>query len=345
MSEQQTQEAATDGQQLAGMLSVAKESERASDDNESVGSDAPTQETAPRKPSSSYQGRVDLSGLPDDIREPIEGRFAHMSQLMRKNETKYSTELNQWRELAAEQSKAIEELRGGMGAVVDHIQGKSFADREAQIRRDLRDAHASGDTEAFVRANEELADLKIKKAEADRKKAERPEKPLAKEERASHPKSGDEIASDAFSSGDITEEDLHAINMWVGERDESGQTLRSWAFTRNPDNPTADPVYRRALYEMAAVFDEGSSFANRSIGEKLAEIDRRMGVSRQATQSVMGGSLTSPRKTAKLTLSPEAEKLAVRTKFGGPKAKTNADHIEAYRKQLEKVRAEKGARK
>ena len=82
-------------------------------------------------------------------------------------------------------------------------------------------------------------------------------------------------------------------------------------------------------------------YANKSIAEKMAEVDRRMGVQKpQAKQGVLGGGLTGQRKTSKLTLSPEAQKIALKTKFAGA-GKTDAEHLEAYRKQIE---SSKGAK-
>jgi hypothetical protein len=289
------------------------------------------------KAKASYAERVDLSGLPEEIRNPVEARFAHMSSLMRKQETKYSGEISQWRELAAEQAKAIEELRSGVGMVVDHLQDGSLKDAESKIRHDMKIAHEAGDTEGFIAANERLAEIKAKKiALENQKKATKAE---PKQETKSQRVSATELSEGAFGDGEITEQDKTALNAWIGETDEYGVPTRPWL----TGDAERDPSVRRALIEAYAVFDPSSPWANKSIMEKLGEIDRRMGVTkRSGGQQVMGGQLTMPRKSAKLTLNANQERLAVRTKFGGPKAKSDAEHIEAYRKQLETV---KGSRK
>ncbi len=77
-------------------------------------------------------------------------------------------------------------------------------------------------------------------------------------------------------------------------------------------------------------------YAHLTIDQKLAEVDKRMGVSKPAArQNVLAGNLTSARKSPKVSLSPKQEQIAIRTKFGGPKAKSDAEHLEAYRKQIE----------
>lgn len=325
-------EAATDGAQLpAGALPQATETIDTSE-----GETQQAQETQQPK-SNGFHDRVDLSGLPEDIRKPVEARFAHLSSLMRKQETKSSRELAEWRQLAQEQSAAIEELRSGVGVVVDHLQDKSLNESESQLREQMRVAHESGNTMAFIEANEKLAEIKAQKVLlAQQKKAT---KAQPKQETKSQRVSAGELANESFADGELSAEETTIVNAWIGETDEYGTNLRPWL----TGDAERDPSVRRALVEAYAVFDPSSPWANKSIMEKLTEIDRRMGVQRRASsQAVLGGQLTTPRKSAKLTLSPAQEKLAVRTKFGGPKAKSDTDHIEAYRKQLETV---KGSRK
>jgi len=44
-------------------------------------------------------------------------------------------------------------------------------------------------------------------------------------------------------------------------------------------------------------------------------------------------------------MTDKQKEIVVRTKYGGSKAKTDAEHIEAYRKQIEQVKlSNKGAR-
>lgn len=332
--------AQTDGQQIASALPQAAEESGAGDAPSNVNHD--THQQQPQK-NGTYYDRVDLSGLPEDIRIPIEGRFAHLSRLMKKNEIKSNSEIAKWQDLARQQHEAIEELRTGVTAVVDHLGDKGFADAENQIKAQMRAAHESGDTTAFIEANDKLAELKAKKAILSQQKQQKP-KTEPKQQPRQEFASGNEIANDAFNTGDIDEADVTAIGAWISEKDETDRVVRPWAYSKTPHNPTADPVYRRALVEMAAVFDEASPFANRPMSEKLAELDRRMGTpSNRISQSVMGGNLTMPRKNAKIELSEQQKQIALKTKFGGPKAKTDQDHFNAYLESVKKVK-QKGKR-
>jgi hypothetical protein len=84
------------------------------------------------------------------------------------------------------------------------------------------------------------------------------------------------------------------------------------------------------------------NFQNATMEQKMAEVDRRMGVKKSASrQTVMGGGLTGNRKTNKLTLSPKQQEIALKT---GSRDKSDAEKIDWYRKQLEKVNQRKGAR-
>ena len=84
----------------------------------------------------------------------------------------------------------------------------------------------------------------------------------------------------------------------------------------------------------------------RSAKENLAEVDRRMGIKQNnGGQAVLGGTLTTRGKSSKITLSPQQERIAVKTKFGAKQgAKSDADYIAAYRKQIESVQSSKGGR-
>jgi hypothetical protein len=290
--------------------------------------EANTLPTAEEKPAGYYP--VDLDDLPEEKRQVIEDRFKYMYGQIKGNERK----LNEFRGIAQSQSEKIEELMNGVGQVVDHLQNKSFAENELSIRQQMKAAHESGDTDSFISLNEKLTEIKARKIAL--------EKPRDKEK--TEPRkydSASDMANDAVSDGEINTEEGRTISVWQDEKDASGQSLRPWAKTRNPKEPTADPLYRRALIEAAAVFDEASPFAGKTTAEKLAEVDRRMGLTRNSnSQTVIGGQLTNARKPQKLTLSPDAQRLAL--KIG--KGKNDTEKLDWYRKQLEKTNS-KGARK
>lgn len=282
-----------------------------------------------------YAPFVDLSDLPEEKRQAIEARFDHFSRLMRKNDRV----LNEYRGITSEQSRRIDELSNGFGTVVGHLQERTFSDTETQLTEAMHAAHESGDTRAFIDAQNKLIELKAEKKIAEQQRKAAPAQP----NRAPIP-SAREITNGAYEDGDLTQSDMSFINSWQDETDDSGMPLRPWARSRSHDPHNPDPMYVAALAETQAVWMH-PRFANKSVEEKMAEVDRRMGVARAAPrQSVMGGGLTGAKKTNKITLSPKQADIAIKTKFGGPKAKSDAEHIDAYRKQLEKTNSRKGAR-
>jgi hypothetical protein len=327
-------ESQTDGGQLADILPSANESDK----NSATDNQPLIQNQKADKPAGYHP--VDLSNLPEDVRKPIEERFRYMYGQIKGNERKVKEVFS----IADQQAQKIEELMSGVGQVVDHLQNKSLDDLESQAKSQLRAAHESGDIDGFITANDRLSEIKAKKLlAAERAKSQKTERP----KQTNQYRSASEIASSAEMDGELSSDDGRAISAWQSETDSSGATLRPWAHSRNPENPTADPLYRRALIESAAVFDEASPWASKTTAEKLAEIDRRMGLTRNSgSQSVMGGNmggqLTTQRKSAKLTLTPEQEKIAIRMNVGAKhssKPRSDAEKIQAYLDQMKKVSA------
>lgn len=302
-----------------------------------------TQEAVTQTPvqtKNDYTDFVDLSDLPEEKREAIEGRFKHLSRLMKKNERRTESQLSEYKKLMEEQSNLISELSGNMGVVVGHLQQEKFASTEAQLQQKMQQAWETGDTKAYVDAQDKLMDIKVQQRLAQQQKpTQQTNKTETQQQAYAGVKSnGEEIAQQAFDDGDIGSEDKSLISAWQQEKDESGIPVRPWTQSRTPDNPMNDPQFRRAYLEMAVVFDDEGPFANLSMDKKLAELDRRMGTQqRSASQPVLGSNLTNRGKSAKITLSQKAQDIAVKTKFAGP-GKTNDEHIAAYRNQIEQIR-------
>lgn len=298
--------------------------------------DAGTDNAAPAAPSSppardddrggKYQPPVDLSALPDDIRGPIEARISHLTKIMGKNDRKHARELQEWRELAAEQSRRLEELSQGFTTIAAQTEERSFAEMESRLASEMNAAYEAGNVQAYNEAHRKLIDLKVEKAVAER---ERKAEPKKEEKKPQTPM--------RQPQNNMNDEDQAVVDAWQDERDESGRMLRPWAYNRGtPEEPDED--YLRAVAETHAVL-MNPRFRNSTMEEKMAEVDRRMGVTRPAgRQPVMGGNLTRGAKPSKLTLNEAQRKIAVKMKLGGPKAKSDADHIEAYRKQLEQMK-------
>lgn len=283
---------------------------------------------------------VDLdTANPQQVKERIDYLFSQIknSERIGKENTK---SLNEYRALAAQQSAVINELTSNMGVVAEHLHGKNVAESENAVRERMQAAFEAGDVKAYLAEQEKLIEIK-----ADQKFAKKQAPPPKNETRQmanAGVKMGNahDVAQDAMEGGELTRDDVTHVKAWQDESDSTGNLLRPWAHTEDPSDP--DPDYVKALLISKKVWEKNP---NMTTQEKLAEVDKKMGVqSRQGGQNVMGGNLTRGQNKSKVTLSPELQKLAVRTKFGGSKAKTDADHIEAYRKQVEKVQSSRGSR-
>jgi len=238
-------------------------------------------------------------------------------------------ELRSYKEIAAEQSRLLSELQNGMGAVVDHLQSSKFVETEAQVKAQLKAAYESGDADAATDAQEKLAELKARKILAEQNKLQKP-KAQPQQNQPQQPQQYD----------DVMYEGRDVIENWQSETDENGRLVRPWAFTKDANRP--DPDYIEALAVTHKILNS-PAYEHLSMEEKLRKVDERMGTKQQSQggQNVLGSRLTTQKKTARVTLTPEMQKVAIRTKFGGSNAKTDADHIEAYRKQLEIVKSTK----
>lgn len=246
--------------------------------------------------------------------------------------------INDYRSIAQQQSDKINELMNGMGQVVDHLQTKSIADMEAEITKKMDSAFESGDIKSYREAQKQIIDLGIKRELSSQQNQQKPHNQTRQQAYAGM----SQISQEAAETGEISQEDNRLVSAWQDETDERGQSIRPWTKTSDPNDP--DPDFVKALITSKKVFSE---YPNRSIKENLAEVDRRMGVKQNSGgQTVMGGSLNTRAKGGKITLSPQQERIAVKTRFGANKgAKSDAEYIAAYRKQIETVQSKpKGAR-
>lgn len=244
---------------------------------------------------------------------------------------KQDRELNDWRQVARDQAAVIDELRQATGQVVNHLTQKNYADVETQLEQQISDSFQSGDTKAFLAAQNKLIDLK-----AAQKVQQFAPRPQVQQQNRPQYNSTSQIAAQS----DLPYEDKNAVDAWQSERDERGGALRPWAINSGTESDP-DPDYIKAILVAKGIFTN-PDLNHLTMTQKLAEVDKRMGVKKTSGgQNVMGGGLTSKPRGGRITLSPQVEKMAIRTKFGGPKAKSDAEHIEAYRKQIDKVRSTK----
>lgn len=287
-----------------------------------VNDNASQEAASPKDTKPSGYHPVDLEGLPDDIRKPIEDRLKYMYKQIKDNE-RY---LNDYRSVAKQQSQAIDDLTNGVGRVVDHLQTRSSQETESQVRKDMREAFEAGDNDRYLEMQEKLLDIKAQKLQ-----------PKQQVQQPRQPSNAREMAQEAGLGAD----DERLIGAWQDETDERGKPLRPWARTADMQRP--DPDFVKAQVVAAQVWDE---YPHRSALENLTEVDRRMGVQRTApSQAVLGGGLTGRQKSSNITMTDKQKEIAVRTKYAGPKA-SEAEHIAAFKKQIEKVQSQaKGARR
>lgn len=239
--------------------------------------------------------------------------------------------LGEYRTIAQQQSQQINDLMNGVGQVVDHLSAKSNAETEDKISERMKIAFETGDTKTYLKEQRNLIDF-LKQTPAPKQQTQTRQQAYA----------GSNSAAQVAADSDMSYDDKSYVSAWQEETDERGQPLRPWTKTDDPKDP--DPDFLKGMAIAKRIWDK---YPDRSIKENLAEVDKQMGTqSRGGGQNVMGGNLTTPQKKSKLTLSPDQERIAVKTRFGSKQgAKTDAEYISAYRKQIEKVQSRnKGAR-
>lgn len=270
---------------------------------------------------------------PVDVEDPaIKDRINYLYKQVKSS----GKDLNQYRSLAAEQARMIEELTANQGAIVNHLQEKTFTDTEVQVKAQYKAAYESGDVNAMMDANDKLAEIKARKIAAEQRPKPRQE---TRQQNAYFDASVSNATSQAVANGEFSQEDASVTNAWASETDERGEALRPWINNSTGDPNDPDPDYVKAWVIANKVFNDPKA-QSWTINQKLAEVDKRMGIGKSSgKQSVMGGALTGKPKAASISLSPEAEKIAVRTKFGANKgAKSDAEYIAAYRQQMQKAK-------
>lgn len=272
---------------------------------------------------------VDLSSIQDEgLRKQLEDRFGyyhHQVKDYQRDLKKQGRELNHFKTLATQE---IERLAGTVNQVTSQVQHQAITDAEAQVKEQMKAAHESGDTQGYIDAQDRLLELKAKKLVQSQTQQRLQQKTTTQPTQEAEPEvnlSGDEVS---------------VISAWMNETDNSGNPVRAWKDENSND-------FEQAELETKAVF-LGAKYQHLTLAQKLMEIDRRMGLNTKqnnTSQAVLGGSLNQPNKNARITLSPRQQQLAVKTRFGGPSAKSDAEHIEAYRKSIENLQKNSNQRR
>lgn len=301
----EAQEAPTDGASIETAIPAAVET-------------TPTPEAQPNghdRPAG-YEPIDPKTATPEETQERINYLYGQVKHSER--------EKREMKQILAEQSRLIGELSQGQQAVVTHLQEKTFTDTEATLRAQMKAAWEKGDNDAYFSLQDKLDDIRIEKKLATKAQ------PQQQAQQPQQPRNAVQYAQQAQDTGELSPAEFAATNAWQNERDASGNLVRPWAFGN-------DPNHEGALREAAAVFNN-PRYSNLTYEQKLDEVDKRMGVAkRSGGQTVMGANLTSPAKQTKLTLTPKQQEIAIKTKYAGA-GKTDAEHLEAYRKQIANVK-------
>lgn len=282
---------------------------------------------------------VDISDLPPEKQKALDDRINYLYRQVKDGERTRS----EYRNIAQQQSEKINELMSGMGVVVDYLGNKSIEQSIEETRVRMQSAWEKGDVNAYHSEQEKLLDLKADQKVQKSQKSQ----PLQQKQQQPQrmPSGASQIAADGVSGGEITQQDADYIGQWQDERDASGQYVRPWATNQPADVNQWSTEAKAALMEAQAILNN-PAFARMTIEQKMNEVDRRMGTKKPSNnQAVMGGTLTTRGKTSNVKLSPQQERIAVKTKFGARDgAKTDADFIAAYRKQIASIQSSKGSR-
>ena len=123
--------------------------------------------------------------------------------------------------LLAEQNsklqKALETIAGGM-------RDKEMQAELATLKKDAKEALATGDTEAFMEANERLLEMK----QSAKKETEAP----------------------APAEPHISPTEMQVINAWQAQKDDEGEPLRPWAMPNHPEFASTQDLIQRVTRAM-----------------------------------------------------------------------------------------------
>lgn len=272
---------------------------------------------------------------PVELNKEQQERFNRVYGNMKKYENKFKDQ-EQANQILIDR---LNELQNGQQQIVSHLQVGDFQEAENTLKAQRDVAWREGKVELYNEANDKLAELKAQKI-AQKFLSERDQKTQKIQQVVPLPQrqiSGDDAINNAVQTGVVTSDEANIYRSWMNQRDPNGNSLRPWVNSGDIRNSKAALIGR-------AVFEDPDN-AGKSFAEKLKEIDKMMGVQPMQTngQNVLGnGNLTRGKQTNNIKLSPEIERIAIRTKFGGPKAKSDQDHIDAWKRAAQKSQS-KGA--
>lgn len=247
------------------------------------------------------------------------------------NMKRYENDSKELREINQKLIDTVNQLNAGQQQIVNHLQTSDFTDAESKLKSARQEAWSKGDVNAFNDANDQLSEIKVKKALMETQRKQQPE------QRQQPNTDGQALVQRARSYGELNGSEETTVQAWMGETGQDGNLKRPWTSSGDPRN-------QAAAYEAQAVLNS-PFYAGKPLIEKLKEIDRRMGVqTQQTTQTnvLQGGNLTRGKATSNIKLDPKIEDLAVRMKFAGKDPKLTAqDHVSAWKRAVEKSKGSK----
>lgn len=306
-----------------------------------------TQETAKDEKPIAESGKPKPAGYdPVDVKtaspEEIEARIRYLyDQVKEKKDSskkikELESNLREYRTVAKEQSQILAQIMENQNRLGSHLQKQDLDKTEKQIHQELKEAYDKGDIEAFAKANQRLAALQAEQTAQKILQTHQQQAPVNQQRMNGFDPY--QAAQMAKNSSALSDDEAMAVKAWQEERDANGNLLRPWAFPS--EDADLSQKHKMAWSIAKGVFGGGNT--NNTVAEKLAKIDEFMGVKKPVPQAVMSGNLTQGKKVSSVSMSDAQKQMAIRLRAGGLKAKSDADHIAAFRAQLEK--AAKGAR-
>jgi len=159
---------------------------------------------------------------------------------------RHTKEANERAEKTERQISLLAEQNGKLQKALESIAG-GLKDKETQaelatLKKEAKEALATGDTEAFMEVNERLLEMK--------QESKRPPAPAAE------------------AAPPITQTEMQVLQGWQTAKGDDGEPLRPWALPNHPEFAATQEMIQKVANE--------PGMGNASIRELLKEVDKRM---------------------------------------------------------------------
>lgn len=255
--------------------------------------DTKTSETA-EKIAKAKEAGYDIVDLTPEQQARFDRVYRQVKATDRKNEA-----LRQWNE----------QLQSRIEKIESSHDSRQSEDVERDLRKQLVEANQALDYEKAADLQVKLADVAAERKLASVLKKQAPQQQQPKPQ-VQQQDDGDDI---------FTPDEAAVIKSWSEQRDATGKKVRPWT-------DGGHELSQDAVEEMRLILTS-PRYSNLTMGQKLTELDKRMGLVRKeiTTSQVLPGNLTNTKKTKTIELTREQEAMADR--MGVSK--------EAYKKQLQ----------